>query len=261
MRSPGSIAGRPALLLLLLAAGACASAPAPDSAAKPPPAEPRPQAEQESEDVEAPVPQEPGCEELVGWTQPFESCKHEPVAGGKAALVSITTGCGGDSCDVRVFVHRPGQPAVQLPDSIRDGSLTGGTLVVTPSLEHVITDWVGPGRKQGDWRVELYRVELKTGKASPWVKGCFSPALSPGGRWVLCRNRSGDVLKVPLTGGTPTRVPRSGLSAEQVYWVPYSYIYPEAVSFPSPERLKVTTTVQGGPDGQEERTRELPWKE
>lgn len=264
MRSPGFVVARPVLLLLLLASGACASAPAPDSAAKPPPAEPpqqaaqAPEAEQAPEEDEEPVPQQPACEELVGWAQPAERCEREEVAGGKASIVSITEACGGDSCSVQVFIHRPGQPAVRLPDAINEGSLTGGTLVVTPSLEHVITDWVGPGPRQGDWRVELYRVELKTGKASPWVKGCFSPALSPGGRWVLCRNRRGDVLKVPLTGGTPRLVHRSGLSEDRVYWVPYGYIYPDAVSFLSPERMKVTTTLQGG---EEEHTRELPWKE
>lgn len=199
------------------------------------------------------------CLALTGWTQPLESCSLEPVAGGKAAFLQLTTECGGDSCDVQVFVYRPGRPVLRLPDSHKGGSLTGGHLAMTPSLEHVITDWVGLGPKDmGDWRVELYRIELRTGKASPWVKGCFSPALSPGGRWILCRNQSGDVLKVPLKGGTPTLVHRSGLSSGQVYWVPYAYIYPEAVTFPSPERLEFTTV---SPGGEERRTQELPWRE
>jgi hypothetical protein len=222
MRTSGFAAGLPVLLLFLLAPGTWAAEPAPASVAKPPPAEPRQQEEASPEDDEEPGPPQPTCEELVGWTRATERCEREPVAGGKATLVTITELCGGDSCTVHVFLQRPGQPTVLLPDSVNDGALSGGPLVVTPSLEHVITDWVGPGRNPGDRRVELYRVELKTGKASPWVKGCFSPALSPGGRWVLCRNRRGDVLKVPLTGGTPTFVHRSGLSAEDVYWVPYS---------------------------------------
>jgi hypothetical protein len=202
------------------------------------------------------------CQALTGWAQPLEECSLTPVAGGKAALLQLTTECGGDSCDVQVFVYRPGRPVLRLPDSSKGGSLTGGHLVMTPSLEHVITDWVGLGPKDmGDWHVELYRIDLRTGKASPWVKGCFSPALSPRGRWILCRNRRGDVLKVPLTGGTPTLVHRSGLSAEQVPWTPYAYLYPDAVTVPSPGRLRITTSVVGGEDGEELRTQELPWKE
>jgi hypothetical protein len=202
------------------------------------------------------------CRTLTGWEQELEECTLQPAARGKAGLLHLKTGCGGDSCDVRVFVYRPGQPLLQLPDAIRGGSLTGGGLVMTPSLDHVITDWVGLGPKSmGDWRVELFRVELRTGKASPWVKGCFSPALSPGGRWILCRNRRGDVLKVPLSGGTPTVVYRGGLSEAQVYWVPHSFLYPEPVSFPSPDRFQVTTIVVGGEEGEERRTVERPWRE
>jgi hypothetical protein len=237
-----------------------AAPPEPGGAAKPPPAELQ-QRVAEALKSEGPALSQEECAELVGWKEVVESCTLEPAAAGKAALVQLVTGCGGDSCGVQVFVYRPGKPVLQLPDAIKGGSLTGGTLVLTPSLQHVITDWVGQGREQGEWSVELYRVELRTGKASPWVKGCFSPTLSPRGRWVLCRNRRGDVLKVPVAGGTPALVHRSGLSPEDVYWVPYSYVYPAAVTFSSPERLQVTTVVQGGPDGQEERTRELPWRE
>jgi hypothetical protein len=246
--------------VLLLAHGAWAAPPEPDGAAKPPSAELQ-QRVAEALKSEEPALSAQECAELVGWKEPVEECKLEPAAGGKAALVHLVTGCGGDSCAVEVFVYRPGRPVLQLPGSIREGSLTGGAMVLMPSLEHVVTDWVGVVREPGDWRVELYRVDLKTGKASPWVKGCFSPALSPGGKWVLCRNRRGDVLKVPLTGGTPALVHRSGLSAEDVYWVPHGYMYPDAVTFTSPGRMKVTTVVLGGPDGQEARTRELPWKE
>jgi hypothetical protein len=249
------------MFLLLLASSARASEPTPHSAAKPLPAVLQQRVEHAMKSAEEPLSREE-CQALTGWTQLLEECSLTAVVGGKAAFLQLTTECGGDSCDVQVFVYRPGRPLLRLPDSSKGGSLTGGHLAMTPSLEHVITDWVGLGpRDMGDWRVELYRIELRTGKASPWVKGCFSPALSPGGRWILCRNRRGDVLKVPLTGGTPTLVHRSGLSAGQVLWTPYASLYPDAVTFPSPERLQLTTIVLGGPDGEERRTLEIPWKE
>ncbi|NMO15201.1 hypothetical protein HPC49_01355 [Pyxidicoccus fallax] len=259
MRSSISRLGLP-VFLLLLSPVRCATPSARDSAAKPLPAELQQQVEKALKGSDSTLSAE-DCAALVGWTGPMENCTFTPVAGGKAALVQLKTGCGGDSCAVQVFVYRPGRPVTQLPDSVGDGSLTGGTLVLTPSLDHVITDWVGWGSGTGDRRVELYRVDLRTGEAASWVKDCFSPALSPGGRWILCRNRRGDVLKVPLTGGTPALVHRSGLSEEDVYWVPYGYVYPDAVTFPSPERIEVSTDVLGGPDGEEKRTLELPWRE
>ncbi|WPB82499.1 hypothetical protein KYC5002_25720 [Archangium violaceum] len=261
MRSSGPVVGRRWMFLLLFASSARASPPATDGAPKPPPAELQQRVAQAMKSDEEPLSREE-CQALTGHARPLEECSLTAVAGGKAALLQLTTECGGDSCDVQVFVYRPGQPVLRLPDSSKGGSLTGGHLVMTPSLEHVITDWVGLGpRDMGDWRVELYRIELRTGKASPWVKGCFSPALSPGGRWILCRNRRGDVLKVPLTGGTPTLVHRGGLSAEQVSWTPYAYLYPDAVTFPSPGRMRVTTSVVAGEDGETQRTQELPWRE
>jgi len=196
-----------------------------------------------------------------GPAEPFESCSVELLGAGAVLLLRIVTECGGDSCGVRGWVHtrqKPGFTAVP-------GDL-GGTVAASPTGEFLVIDAatsVGvpadkPARDPFGGRDELVldRIDLPTFTRRPFAP-CFSAVLSPRARFFVCRDRAGNVLRVPVAGGRPERVARSGLLPRDVDWVPYAYVYPGPVDFPTAERLVFTV---GRPDGSVLR-KEAPFRE
>jgi hypothetical protein len=81
---------------------------------------------------------------------------------------------------------------------------------------------------------------------------CFSPRVSPGGRWVVCRDKVGNVLRVGPEGGLPVVVHRN-IFPETVPYTPYNGDTPSAVDFLSPWRMLIS-------DG-EMPPEILPWSE
>jgi len=198
------------------------------------------------------------CRAHTGYApaEPFESCSVELLGAGAVLLLRIVTECGGDSCGVRGWVHtrqKPGFTAVP-------GDL-GGNVAASPTGEFLVIDTETPEGVQADSPVRhealvLERIDLPTFTRRPFAP-CFSAVLSPRARFFVCRDRAGNVLRVPVAGGRPERVARSGLLPRDVYWVPYSYIYPDPVEFSAAERL-VFTVVR--PDGSVLR-KEVPFRE
>jgi hypothetical protein len=81
---------------------------------------------------------------------------------------------------------------------------------------------------------------------------CFSPRVSPGGRWVVCRDKDGNVLRVGPEGGLPV-VAHRNIFPETVPYTPYNGDTPSAVDFLSPSRMLIS-------DG-EMPPEILPWSE
>lgn len=183
-----------------------------------------------------------GCRALVGHTGPDEHCEARRLAGGRAVWTRVTISCGGDSCDVHDYIVTAGRAPVRLEGS-------GGAVVVDPLARFAIHEVVDLRRdlagneRLGDWEIYLVRTDLQTGAAARWAD-CMAPALSPGGRWIICRDRLGDVFRSPTAGGPWERIYQLDLPGDaKVDWVPYAWTRPDQVSFPSPGELEVATAV------------------
>jgi hypothetical protein len=85
----------------------------------------------------------------------------------------------------------------------------------------------------------LWRADLDRQQSSPFAD-CFSPVLSPGGRWFACRNRRGDLLRVPVAGGKLQTVAVNQAQGEITY-IPYAYIYPDTPVFKSATKVSFST--------------------
>jgi hypothetical protein len=230
---------------LLLVLSACAATPA----TPPPP-------------LSRAVPRVPAshgaCLRLVGWTGPAEQCEARATALGRALWVSVVTGCGGDSCAVTNFVVTGAGAPIQLPDGSGDGVVEPALRFAVYPTVHLEEDLAGDERP-GAWTVTLDRYELATGASTRWA-ACMSPTLSPGGRWIVCRDRDGNAYRAAIDGGGWQRIYRLELGAgEAVDWAPYKWVVPAPVSFPTARRIEIVTGL--APDGEASHVDQRPWTE
>jgi hypothetical protein len=167
-------------------------------------------------------PREARCRALTGYAgKGYSSCSAELVAHGEAVLVRIETECGCTTCTVEGWLFARGRAPVHLADAT-------GTIDATPSLDVIVRDVVGRDAR-GEWTVSLHRVDAKTGASTPFA-ACMSATLSPRGRFFACRDKAGNVLRVPLTGGEPTVVVVAG-DGDRVDFAPEAHVYPDPVAF------------------------------
>jgi hypothetical protein len=146
--------------------------------------------------------------------------------------------CGGDSCGVSAWLYWANHSLIQIPEDI-----TGGHLLVLPSLSAVIGDEIRPKNPDlpRDLEVNLAYFDLNTKKLHHGWAACMSPVLSPARKWVVCRGRNGDVQKISLAGSALQTVAKSPVEIQNIYWVPYAYIYPKGVKFNSPLQFQFET--------------------
>lgn len=176
------------------------------------------------------------CRRLVAYSTdaPIERCSVALIGDGNVLLVQIVSACGGDSCDVKSWVRSPVRRSfIEIPGG------AGGTIAAGPGGDFLVVD---QGADAGDpfgggSEIILVRVALPSLTRSPFAP-CFSARLSPGGKWFVCRDREANVLRIPTGGGRPEIVARSGTTAPEVDWVPYAYVYPDAVEFVASDRLR-----------------------
>lgn len=168
------------------------------------------------------------CRKLTGYRGPALECRVESIGGGAATAVYVTTECGGDSCGVLAWVRaRQGAKMRPVPPYV------AGNLESIPGEDAVVVDDVSS--EPGKAAVTLSRVELASGKGAPFAR-CMSAALSPAKRWIVCRAKNGDVMRVPVRGGKLERVATAGVAG--VAFSPYSRRYPDAVTFPDAEHVR-----------------------
>jgi hypothetical protein len=214
------------------------------------------------------------CLEQSGFSaeRPFESCDLASLDGA-ALLLTFVLECGGDSCSTEGYVASPVlRGFVRVPHDIGGGATAspqGDALFVSSTTPVVLplpyeqdpddkTPAEPPPRDPwgGDEALIFERIALPSMKREP-VAPCFSPAFSPKGRWILCRDLAGNVLKVAPRGGKPTLVASSGLKKGEVYFVWYAYIWPDPVEFLSDDRFTFRVVRADG----ESFEREVPWRE
>ncbi len=168
------------------------------------------------------------CAELVGWKGPVEDCGIIALAGGTAARIWINTECGGDSCASESWYFARGA------EQGAKGSFA------ELSADHVLAFEEELVTEPGGV-VPVHRklvVRNRETEVSRDFATCGSPRLSPGGAWIVCRDRAANVLRVPVGGGAPEMVVESGHPKELIAWIHHWNVYPDPVSFPSPGRMR-----------------------
>jgi hypothetical protein len=182
---------------------------------------------------------------------PFEGCSLASVGNGVAAVLSIRTECGGDSCSVRAWLISGDDRAFEIPHA-------GGTVEASPDGSYVLVDLDRSEEvaRAAEAAIVTVRIDFPM-RTETEVAPCFSARLSPAGRWFVCRDARANVLRFPVDGGPTEIVAHSGVSPDAVAWSPYAYVYPDAVRFPSPTRLEFHIDRTDG----ERVTRVIPWKE
>ncbi len=205
------------------------------------------------------------CREQLNYSQdkPLESCHLRSLGAGVVLLLTLVTECGGDSCSTEGYVaHAAANGFVSVPDDVGGGaevSPQGDALFVTEIADVVLPAPEGVEPRDpwgGEEPLYLARIALPSMEKQPFAR-CFSPTLSPGGAWILCRDLAGNVLKVSPAGGEPILVASSGLARGEVDFVWYAYIWPDAVEFLGDDRLKFRVVRADG----ESFEREVAWKE
>lgn len=187
----------------------------------------------------------------------IKQCSVERTALGKAAIVTLQTDCGADHCDTKAWVLIEGRTPMEMPSNVD----TGGTVIVLPSLQYVLFDTIEGdlGEKGVQWKPRIKRLEIKPegfGKIDELAK-CVSPAISPGAKWLACRDLEANVLLMPISGGPLRLFYKRPKSAKKPYVVPYARILPDPVEFISSDRMRVTTNTNDESD----ETIVLKWKE
>ncbi|MCE9574392.1 MAG: hypothetical protein K8W52_14690 [Deltaproteobacteria bacterium] len=186
------------------------------------------------------------CQEALGITEDLVDCTIVETGLGTAAI-AIARDCDGEPCDVMTF-------AITGRDGPRRIAIEGlGIQVILPDG---VTAFAGTSDQTPahDYAARLYRVDLAAMTAVE-VAACAAPTLSPGGRWIVCRDVRGDIYRMPVGGGRLALVQRLHL-AEAIYREPEIGLMLTAVEFRSPTRMHVTSITYDG-----ERTADLAWRE
>jgi hypothetical protein len=165
------------------------------------------------------------------------ACVH---AGGRAIAVCLAIQCEGDGCTTSTWLYTDVRPTARVPEP---------PLVVSPDLHFLFFDDI-EFKGGGVWDSHLARRDLET-QTDARFADCVSPALSPGGDWVVCRTRNDGVYRVPLAGGAPKLVVPGGPAA---YWVPYAHLFPPPVEFPTAKQMSIVISSNGT-------TKTVPWSE
>jgi hypothetical protein len=176
------------------------------------------------------------CRKQVGYDGPAETCSIEPVGNNSAAVVRMITQCSGESCKVKGWLLRNELPPLPLPPAIDPA----GNIETDGPVSQIVGERIQGGDKE--WTLELRAFDLKTQKTTT-LAACIAPRLSPGDRFFTCRDRAGNLLRVPVKGGKLDVVAKSGVAADQVDWAPAGYVYPGPATFPTEKQVAFETEL------------------
>ena len=156
-------------------------------------------------------------------------------AGGTAGEVAIIRNCGEHLCmvDYYFFVATRAQPYhfhAHVPTSF-EVSPDHEYLLVSNHNPSTFYEQFGSPEYGGNDNIMTYRISFRTGRAEPFLE-CMSPRLSPSQNFYACRSFDGDVMKVPVQGGTPQMVVPVALEPHETIKMGGPFAdYPEPVEF------------------------------
>jgi hypothetical protein len=175
--------------------------------------------------------------------KPIEDCMVREVSGRRAAVVILIKDCEAEHCDVDYWIlsGRSGLRPSPIPIEY--------VPVVSPDNKYMFNGDTGMG--PDGYQADLTRITLETLKTEV-VAACAAPVLSPSERWVVCRDASGHVHRLPIQGGRLERVHTIDLGEDVIYTDAHSGVNLPPVQFIKKDRMRIVTLTREDTEDVEE---------
>jgi hypothetical protein len=124
----------------------------------------------------------------------IDQCDYELLANGTALAITPAWDCGAHTCSTRSYVWYGPESAPY--------ALTAPDLEVSADHRYLLSSSFSTQDEPPFTPTagETWSFERSSGKSRKQFD-CFSPRLSPRGRYYVCRDLGANVLRVPVTGG------------------------------------------------------------
>jgi hypothetical protein len=198
------------------------------------------------------------CRRITEYDEPFESCRLYPAALGTAGVLAVVHDCGAHLCDVKYWVFARDEltwvsektyGGLDLEVSPDHSLLLIGQLVPTSDLPDGEMPPIGPSGPMWTYELVTEFIDIAT-RRSVFDIPCGSMVLSPGGRYYVCRDTAGHVLRIPATSPqntAPERVVTIELPEDETIKLGGSFQdYPGAVRFPTEATLEYDLFLSSG---------------
>lgn len=174
-------------------------------------------------------------EKLDVEAETTERCSVREVSGRRAAVVVFVKNCEPEHCDVDwgLISGQSGLRPSPMPLDFE--------LVISPDNKSMFSG--STGLSQEGYTTTLARFNLTTFKLEA-LWDCAAPVLSPSQRWLVCRDASGDVYRLPINGGRLERVHKIKLGKAQIYADPHNGVNLPAVQFIKENRIRILTLTR-----------------
>ena len=198
------------------------------------------------------------CIKKLGYPKgkPLEDCSVYAVSGHTAAMIHATLYCESEHCE-NEFYFMSG-----LAGPIRLAGDVYGPWVFSPDRKSLFMGGTGmgiddEGQVTGTYEASLTHIDVSTLNRS-YANPCASPVLSPGKKWIVCRDADGHVHRMPPNGGKLELVHRVDLGKETINIDAHIGVSLNPVSFLDRGRMQIQTLTR---DNQELKTKVIIWKE
>jgi hypothetical protein len=186
------------------------------------------------------------CKQKVEFKGSVDDCYVRVTALGRAAVLFVKSECQ-EMCDVYTW-FMTGADGFQ---KVRP--LDFGNMVILPDLRTGVSGNY-TFDEDGDYTVWLNYLDLSTQKVKQGQE-CTEPGISPGGKWIVCRDIDGNVVRIPVGGGDPEVFHKT--TASSVHTNRETGVGVFEVEFVSPTEMKVKTYT----GDEEEVVEKVPWQE
>lgn len=187
------------------------------------------------------------CETKLGLSKddPIETCQVLDISSRRAAVVIVIKACEAEHCDVDYWILSDRSGLRPSPISLDFAP------VVSPDSKYLYAGHTGMGPEMNGYTAYLRRVTLDTLETEQ-VAECAAPTLSPSERWVVCRDASGHVHRMPVNGGPLERVHTIDLGKDVIYSDPHIGVNLPPVQFIKKNRMRIVTLTAGDEEDVEE---------
>jgi hypothetical protein len=166
--------------------------------------------------------------------KPLEDCMVREFSGRRAAVVTVVKDCEPEHCEVDHWIISGRSGLRPSPIALEHKP------VVSPDNKYLFAGHTGVEPPAHGYRAYLVRVTLKT-LETELVAACAAPTLSPSGRWLVCRDASGNVHRLPIGGGRLERVHTIDLGKDVIYSDPHIGVSLHPVQFIKKDRIRIFT--------------------
>ncbi|MCJ8311944.1 MAG: hypothetical protein HRU38_07125 [Saccharospirillaceae bacterium] len=164
------------------------------------------------------------CKTLIDQPKdgPIEDCIVKSISNQKVAVVIVVTACEPEHCDVQYWILSGSLGLRKVPFELE------GELVVTPDNQSILMGYTG--FDADGFFASLLRINLKDFE-SEYVAACAAPVLSPSKFWIVCRDETGDVYRLSVSGGELELIHRVNLGDDFIYSDAHLAVPLQAVEF------------------------------